>query len=115
MLVSILYASKLGDARLQFQKGAVAAANESGSRAFIVFSDCVRTRSGSDGTISSIGFCDPVATAPGSEAEKQQMRKSTKRLLGGLAVGAAAVGTIGSVLMKPRNGSDRKRRRELPA
>ncbi|SRR5712664_292404 len=112
---SILYASKLGDARLQFQKGAVAAANESGSRAFIVFSDCVRTRSGSDGIISSTSLSEPVATAPGSDTEKQQMRKSTKRLLGGLAVGAAAVGTIGAVLMKTRSGSGRKRRRELAA
>src|SRR5713101_8356035 len=43
------------------------------------------------------------------------MRKSTKRLLGGLAVGAAAVGTIGAVLMKPRSGSGRKRGRELAA
>jgi len=43
------------------------------------------------------------------------MRKSTKRLLGGLAVGAAAVGTIGTVLMKTRSGSGRKRRRQLAA
>jgi len=43
------------------------------------------------------------------------MRISTKRLLGGLAVGAAAVGTIGAVLMKTRSGSGRKRRRQLAA
>jgi hypothetical protein len=41
------------------------------------------------------------------------MRKSTTRLLAGLALGAAAVGTIGAVLMKTKRGPGRKRRREL--
>jgi hypothetical protein len=35
--------------------------------------------------------------------------------LGGLALGAAAVGTIGAVLMKTKSGSGRKRRRALAA
>jgi len=38
------------------------------------------------------------------------MKKSTKRLLGGLAIGAAAVGAIGAVLMN-RDGKPGKRRR----
>jgi gas vesicle protein len=42
------------------------------------------------------------------------MRKSTKRLLGGLAIGAGALGAIGAVLMKNKSGS-RRRRRELAA
>jgi hypothetical protein len=67
--------------------------------------------------IDSSSLSDPAAisTVRDSEAEKQEMRKSTKRLLGGLAVGTAAVGTIGAVLMKTRSGSRRKRRRELAA
>jgi len=40
------------------------------------------------------------------------MRKSTKRLLGGLAVAAGAVGAIGAVVMKTNSGSRRARRRE---
>lgn len=43
------------------------------------------------------------------------MRNNTKRLLGGLALGAAALGTIGAVLMKTRSGSRRKRKREAAA
>ena len=38
------------------------------------------------------------------------MKTSTKRFLGGLALGAAALGAIGAVLMK-RNGKIRTRRR----
>ncbi len=60
------------EVQLQFQKGAVAAANESGSRAFLVFWNCVRTRSGGDGIISSSGLSDPVATAPGSDSENSR-------------------------------------------
>jgi hypothetical protein len=40
------------------------------------------------------------------------MRKSTKRLLGGLALAAGAVGAIGAVVMKTNSGSRRERRRE---
>jgi hypothetical protein len=40
------------------------------------------------------------------------MRKSTKRLLGSLAVAAGAVGAIGAVVMKTNSGSRRERRRE---
>ncbi len=43
------------------------------------------------------------------------MRKSTKRLLGGVVVAAGALGTIGAVLMKKKGGSGRKRRREMAA
>ena len=43
------------------------------------------------------------------------MRKSTKRLLGGVVLAAGAVGTIGAVLMKKKSGSGRKRRREIAA
>jgi hypothetical protein len=43
------------------------------------------------------------------------MRKSTTRLLGGLALGAAAIGAIGAVLMKTKRRPGRKRRRELAA
>src|SRR5712692_9977824 len=38
------------------------------------------------------------------------MRKSTKRLLGGVVLAAGAFGTIGAVLMKKKSGSGRKRR-----
>lgn len=38
------------------------------------------------------------------------MKKSTKRLLGGMALGAAAVGAIGAVLMN-RDGRTGRRRR----
>ena len=40
------------------------------------------------------------------------MRKSTKRLLGGVALAAGALGAIGAVLMKKNSGSGRKHRRE---
>lgn len=40
------------------------------------------------------------------------MRKSTKRLLGGVVLAAGALGTIGAVLMKKKSGSGRKRGRE---
>lgn len=40
------------------------------------------------------------------------MRKSTKRLLGGLALAAGAVGAIGAVVMKKNSGSRREHRRE---
>lgn len=43
------------------------------------------------------------------------MRKSTLRLLGGLALGAGALGAIGAMLMKNKSGSSRKRRREMAA
>ncbi len=43
------------------------------------------------------------------------MRNNTKRLLSGLALGVAALGTIGAVLMKTRSGSRRKRKREAAA
>jgi gas vesicle protein len=43
------------------------------------------------------------------------MRKSTKRFLGGLALGAGALGAIGAVLMKNKSGSSRRRRREIAA
>lgn len=43
------------------------------------------------------------------------MRNSTKRLLGGLALGAGALGAIGAVLMKNKSGSRRRRRREIAA
>jgi hypothetical protein len=39
------------------------------------------------------------------------MNKSTKRLLGGLALGAATVGAIGTVIMR-RNGKPKVRRRD---
>lgn len=39
------------------------------------------------------------------------MKKSTKRWLGGLALGAAAVGAIGAVIMK-RDGIPGRRRRD---
>ncbi|HVS20437.1 MAG TPA: hypothetical protein VHD88_01250 [Pyrinomonadaceae bacterium] len=40
------------------------------------------------------------------------MRKSTKRLVAGVALTAGAVGAIGAVLMKKNSGSGRDRRRE---
>lgn len=40
------------------------------------------------------------------------MRKATKRLLGGIALGAGALGAIGAVLMRNNTGSRRERRRE---
>jgi hypothetical protein len=40
------------------------------------------------------------------------MRKSTKRLLGGLALAAGAVGAIGAVVVKKNSGSRRERRRD---
>jgi hypothetical protein len=43
------------------------------------------------------------------------MRKSTKRLLGGVVLAAGALGTIGAVLMKTKSSSGRKRRREIAA
>ena len=43
------------------------------------------------------------------------MRKSTKRLLGGVVLAAGALGTIGAVLMKKKSGSGRKRRRKMGA
>lgn len=39
------------------------------------------------------------------------MRKSTKRVLGGLALAAGALGAIGAVVMKTSSGSRRERRR----
>src|SRR5713226_474042 len=57
------------DCAMAISKVAAAAANESGSRALLVFCNFVRTRSGSDGIISSSGLSDPVATAPGSDSE----------------------------------------------
>lgn len=42
------------------------------------------------------------------------MRKSTKRLLGGLALTAGAIGAIGAVLMKKDRGSRRKREDQMP-
>ena len=42
-------------------------------------------------------------------------RDNRERAESVLAVGAAAVGTIGAVLMKTKSGSRRKRRRELAA
>ena len=42
------------------------------------------------------------------------MRKSTKRLLGGVALAAGALGTIGAVMMKSKRGSGRKHRGEAP-
>lgn len=41
------------------------------------------------------------------------MNKSTKRWLGGLALGAAAVGAIGAIIMK-RDSKPRRRRRDSP-
>jgi len=38
------------------------------------------------------------------------MRKSTKRVLGGLALAAGALGAIGAVVMKTSSGSRRERR-----
>jgi len=38
------------------------------------------------------------------------MKKSTRRLFGGLAIAAGAVGAIGAVLMKKNRGSRRDRR-----
>jgi len=43
------------------------------------------------------------------------MRKSTKRLLGGVVLAAGAVGTIGAVLMKKKSGPGRRREREDPS
>jgi hypothetical protein len=40
------------------------------------------------------------------------MKKATKRLLGGIALTAGALGAIGAVLMRNNTGSRRKRRRE---
>ena len=40
----------------------------------------------------------------------KQMKKSTSSLLGGLALGAAAVGAVGALIMK-RNGKPRTKRR----
>jgi hypothetical protein len=40
------------------------------------------------------------------------MRKSTKRLLGGLALAAGALGAIGTVVIKKNGGSRRAQRRE---
>jgi len=40
------------------------------------------------------------------------MRTSTKRLLGGLALAAGAVGAIGAVVVKKNSGSRRQRRRD---
>ena len=39
------------------------------------------------------------------------MKKGTKRLLGGLALGAAALGTIGAIIMNRDGNSKRKRGR----
>ena len=41
------------------------------------------------------------------------MRKSTKRLLGGLALGTAAMGAIGAVIMNRNGKAKRGRRKEL--
>ena len=40
------------------------------------------------------------------------MNKTTKRLLGGIALTAGALGAIGAVLMRNNTGSRRQRRRE---
>jgi hypothetical protein len=40
------------------------------------------------------------------------MKKTTKRLLGGIALTAGALGAIGAVLMRNNTGSRRERRRE---
>ena len=40
------------------------------------------------------------------------MKKSTKRVLGGLALAAGALGAIGAVVMKTSSGSRRERRRD---
>ncbi|MEK6334634.1 MAG: hypothetical protein AABM67_06765 [Acidobacteriota bacterium] len=40
------------------------------------------------------------------------MRKSTKRLLGGLALAAGALGAIGTVVIRKNSGSTRAQRRE---
>ena len=40
------------------------------------------------------------------------MRKSTKRLVGGLALAAGAIGAIGAVVMKRKNKAGRPVRRE---
>src|SRR5207302_10768517 len=40
------------------------------------------------------------------------MKKATKRLLGGIALSAGALGAIGAVLMRNNTGSRRQRRRE---
>ena len=40
------------------------------------------------------------------------MKKSTKRLLGGVALAAVALGAIGAVMMKKPRGSGRKHKRD---
>ena len=40
------------------------------------------------------------------------MKKATKRLLGGIALTAGALGAIGAILMRNNTGSRRQRRRE---
>ena len=40
------------------------------------------------------------------------MKKATKRLLGGIALTAGALGAMGAVLMRNNTGSRRERRRE---
>ena len=40
------------------------------------------------------------------------MKKATKRLMGGIALTAGALGAIGAVLMRNNTGSRRQRRRE---
>jgi hypothetical protein len=40
------------------------------------------------------------------------MRKNTKRVLGGVALAAGALGTIGAILIKKNNGSGKVRRRD---
>ena len=40
------------------------------------------------------------------------MKKATKRLLGGIALTAGALGAIGALLMRNNTGSRRERRRE---
>src|SRR5260370_41613962 len=58
------------EVQLQFQKGAVAAANERGSRAFLVFWNCVRTRSGSEWIINYNNLSVPFASASGLTLQK---------------------------------------------
>ena len=43
------------------------------------------------------------------------MKKGTKRLLGGLALGAAALGAIGAIIMNRDRDSNRKRQRNKNA